>query len=76
MEERVEHCEEIGKVEGYAHPNDGPLRFRKDRAHDGSLFICWSSREGGCPTGTYQSECSSRKLIQKEDGGRRVQDLK
>lgn len=47
MEEGVERCEGIGKVQGYANPNDGPLRFRKPRKHDGSVFICWSSHEDG-----------------------------
>jgi hypothetical protein len=53
MEEGVEHREKVAQVQGYAHPNDGPRRFRKDGEHDEVLLICFSSDGGGCGYRSY-----------------------
>jgi hypothetical protein len=51
VEEGVKHCEEVGQVQGYAHPDDGPRRFRKDGEHEGMLLICRRSAQGECDIG-------------------------
>jgi hypothetical protein len=76
MEERIEHGEEVGQVQGYAHPDDGPRRFRKDGQHGEILLICRSSVGRGCGIGLVMRkwECPSRTSRKSSSRKRMVVD--